>query len=199
MKFSFTSMFCDQRIQKSVFGSWWERCRRRRKFYGSVCSDSFFFSHETAIQFALEPQRVKEPILWLFDFELFWSVFGTVRKTNKLEKQIVSKQTLFIKKIVFHFLLFWDRVSERPSRLREVHHLTSSPKCWWRGENLFFKKQCFARSLLDTIWGYFQLMSAGFSLKISWKYFKILSSGDRAKHCFKNEKQKIQIQWHWKV
>ena len=120
--------------KKSVFGSWWERCRRRRKFYGAVCSDSFFFSHETAIQFALEPQRVKEPILWLFDFELFWTVFGTVRKTNKLEKQIVSKQTLFIKKIVFHFLLFWDRVSERPSRLREVHHLTSSPKCWWRGE-----------------------------------------------------------------
>ena len=57
-----------------------------------------------------------------------------LEKTNKLEKQIVSKQTLFIRKIVFHFLLFWDRVSERPSRLREVHHLTSSPKCWWRGE-----------------------------------------------------------------
>ena len=59
--------------KKSVFGPWWERCRRRRKFYGAVCSDSFFFSHETAIQFALEPQLVKEPILWLF---WLWTVLN---------------------------------------------------------------------------------------------------------------------------
>ena len=65
-----------------VLGSWCNYCRRRRKFYGAVCSDSFFFSHDTAIQFALEPQRVKRG-----NFVTFWLWtlnFGSVRKTNGL-------------------------------------------------------------------------------------------------------------------
>ena len=43
-----------------------------------------------------------------------------------------------------------------------------------------FLKQGFARSALDTIWGYFQLMSAEVSLKV-------VSSEDRTKHCRINE------------
>ena len=50
-----------------------------------------------------------------------------------------------------------------------------------------FLKQCFAQSSVDTIWWYFQLMTAEASLIISWRYHQIMSFEGLAKLCFKSE------------
>ena len=56
-----------------------------------------------------------------------------------------------------------------------------------RQTKLSLLKQCFSRFSFDTIWWYFQLISAAVSLKISFKYHQVVSNEDRAKHCFKTE------------
>ena len=48
-------------------------------------------------------------------------------------------------------------------------------------------KQQFARVLLDTNWGYFQLIFKLTLPDVNWKNPQIVSSEDHAKHCFKTK------------
>ena len=50
-----------------------------------------------------------------------------------------------------------------------------------------FLNQCFAQSSLNSIWRYFRLMSAEYSLKISLQQPQIGSNEDHAKHDFKSK------------
>ena len=64
-----------------------------------------------------------------------------------------------------------------------------------------FLKQCFARSLVDIIWWYFQQMVKLISTDISWKYQQIVSSENCTKHSFKTEWSLVAFYWNegnWK-
>ena len=76
--------------------------------------------------------------------------------------------------IPFMVTLFWNwKCQPKYHHSMKVHILKS----------IQFLKQCFARSSLEPVWGYFQLMSAELSLKISWNYPQIVSIKDWTKYC----------------